>query len=212
MTKQPTETPAPVSHVEGRHPIETLWREVDLPEYFLGNDGSNHKLYALYDAIKDKVTVGLAGALLEVREAIMKADPDVLTDTLWMPENILKGATVVDRIDIALSPWANVKPQPWKERETFTFDLDDEMIDRLDDLAERCEKQGLGVLASANYHGQGQVNVPAAWLRQLISGYRSPSPQPREAGPPNLSPDDMEALRQEKINERRINVRNGYED
>ena len=34
-----------------RHPIETLWREVGLPEYFLGNDGSNTKLYALYDAI-----------------------------------------------------------------------------------------------------------------------------------------------------------------
>lgn len=35
-----------------RHPIEKLWREVGLPEYFLGNDGSNTKLYALYDAIR----------------------------------------------------------------------------------------------------------------------------------------------------------------
>lgn len=43
-----------------RHPIETLWREVGLPEYFLGNGGTNHKLYALYDAIRDSdaFTVG----------------------------------------------------------------------------------------------------------------------------------------------------------
>lgn len=33
------------------HPVEKLWREVGLPEYFLGNGGTNHKLYALYDAI-----------------------------------------------------------------------------------------------------------------------------------------------------------------
>lgn len=37
-----------------RHPVETLWREVGLPEYFLGNDGSNNKLYALYDAIFER--------------------------------------------------------------------------------------------------------------------------------------------------------------
>jgi len=34
-----------------QHPIEKLWRECDLPEYFLGNGGSNDKLYALYDRI-----------------------------------------------------------------------------------------------------------------------------------------------------------------
>jgi len=46
-----------------RHPIETLWREVGLPEYFLGNDGSNNKLYALYDRITEecaKVAEGMA--------------------------------------------------------------------------------------------------------------------------------------------------------
>jgi hypothetical protein len=37
---------------EGAHPIETLWREVGLPEYFLGNGKTNHKLYALYDRIR----------------------------------------------------------------------------------------------------------------------------------------------------------------
>jgi len=36
------------------HPVEKLWREVGLPEYFLGNGGSNTKLYALYDAIIEK--------------------------------------------------------------------------------------------------------------------------------------------------------------
>jgi hypothetical protein len=35
----------------GEHPIEILWRKVGLPEYFLGNSGSNEKLYALYDEI-----------------------------------------------------------------------------------------------------------------------------------------------------------------
>jgi hypothetical protein len=34
------------------HPVEKLWREVGLPEYFLGNGGTNTKLYALYDAIR----------------------------------------------------------------------------------------------------------------------------------------------------------------
>lgn len=34
-----------------RHQIEKLWREVGLPEYFLGNGGTNEKLYALYDRI-----------------------------------------------------------------------------------------------------------------------------------------------------------------
>lgn len=36
------------------HPIEKLWREVGLPEYFLGNDGSNERLYALYRAIVEQ--------------------------------------------------------------------------------------------------------------------------------------------------------------
>ncbi|QIG70752.1 hypothetical protein EVB91_201 [Rhizobium phage RHph_I1_18] len=44
----------------------------------------------------------LQQALQEIRDAIMRADPQVLTDTLWMPEDVLMGATVVDRIDIAL--------------------------------------------------------------------------------------------------------------
>jgi ribosomal protein S18 acetylase RimI-like enzyme len=80
------------------------------------------------------------------------------------------------------SPQEHVVPQPWKERENFTFDLDDEMVDRLESLAERCQTQGVGILASADYHGQGQVNVPAAWLLQLIAGYRTPSPQPKNGG------------------------------
>lgn len=33
------------------HPIEKLWREVGLPEWFLGNGGTNTKLYELYDRI-----------------------------------------------------------------------------------------------------------------------------------------------------------------
>jgi hypothetical protein len=43
---------SPVNETAGAHPVEKLWREVGLPEYFLGNGGTNTKLYALYDAIR----------------------------------------------------------------------------------------------------------------------------------------------------------------
>jgi hypothetical protein len=46
MTRSSAENP-------GLHPIETLWREVGLPEYFLGNGGTNVRLYALYDRITE---------------------------------------------------------------------------------------------------------------------------------------------------------------
>jgi hypothetical protein len=36
------------------HPVEKLWRECGLPEYFLGNGGTNTKLYALYDRIVER--------------------------------------------------------------------------------------------------------------------------------------------------------------
>lgn len=39
------------------HPVERLWRKVGLPEYFLGNGGSNEKLYALYDEILQEVAL-----------------------------------------------------------------------------------------------------------------------------------------------------------
>lgn len=85
------------------------------------------------------------------------------------------------RMLAAAPPPDMVTPQPWKERENFTFDLDEEMTQRLDALAERCEKQGLGTLASANYHGQGLVQVPSKWLRQIIAGYRLAAAQPAPA-------------------------------
>lgn len=78
---------------------------------------------------------------------------------------------------------AKVEPQPWKKHESFAFDLDDEMIDRMDALAGSCAKQGIGILATANYHGQGRVHVPAAWLQQLIAGYRANHPPETRAKP-----------------------------
>jgi hypothetical protein len=51
------------------HPVEKLWREVGLPEYFLGNGGTNTKLYALYDAIRSSSLGGKA-----CREALELAD------------------------------------------------------------------------------------------------------------------------------------------
>lgn len=63
---------------------------------------------ALLEAIDARPSPSAAvQALLEVKDAILRADPDVLTDTLWMPDDVLKGATVVDRIDIALSEQAD---------------------------------------------------------------------------------------------------------
>lgn len=59
-----------------RHPIETLWREVGLPEYFLGNDGSNTKLYALYDAILARSSERTEEAVKAERERCAKiAEP-----------------------------------------------------------------------------------------------------------------------------------------
>lgn len=74
------------------------------------NDGKERATFsldgirALLEAIDARHAPAAAvQALLEVKDAILRADPDVLTDTLWMPDDVLKGATVVDRIDIALS-------------------------------------------------------------------------------------------------------------
>lgn len=38
----------------GEHPAERLWRQVGLPEYFLGNGGTNIKLYDFYDAVVER--------------------------------------------------------------------------------------------------------------------------------------------------------------
>ena len=50
----------------------------------------------------------LREALRDVRTAIMDADPSVLVDSLWMPDSLYKGGTVVDFIDAALQR----EPQP----------------------------------------------------------------------------------------------------
>ena len=50
----------------------------------------------------------------------------------------------------------------------FTFELTAEMRARLRGLAESCRTEGTGTLASANYHGQGRVHVPAQWLLEIL--------------------------------------------
>ncbi len=50
---------------------------------------------------KDRVS-DLENALRDVRTAIIDADPEVLCCTLWMPDDIIMGATVVDYIDLTL--------------------------------------------------------------------------------------------------------------
>jgi hypothetical protein len=58
-------TTKPARETQGMtvHPVERLWREVGLPEYFLGNGGTNTKLYALYDAIRAAQPEALTGCL-----------------------------------------------------------------------------------------------------------------------------------------------------
>lgn len=65
-----------------RHPVETLWREVGLPEYFLGNGGTNAHLYALYDAIVEQCAMAA--------EAQDRAGYEWVGDSLWA--NILRRA------------------------------------------------------------------------------------------------------------------------
>lgn len=44
----------------------------------------------------------LRQALADVKTAIIEADISIVTDTFWMPEKIIMGATVVDYIDLTL--------------------------------------------------------------------------------------------------------------
>jgi hypothetical protein len=57
------------------HPVEKLWREIGLAEWFLGNGGTNTKLYALYDAI-----LALAPPAVDRAAAIEAAARQVVTD------------------------------------------------------------------------------------------------------------------------------------
>jgi hypothetical protein len=68
---------------------------------------------------------------------------------------------------------------------SFVFDLDEECRQRLAALAESCKTNGQGMLATADYHGQGFVHVPAQWLSQLLReastspdrNYETPQPE-----------------------------------
>lgn len=59
------------------HPVEKLWREIGLPEYFLGNGGTNTKLYQLYDAIRaatptpPSAPVSLDAVLAAIRDNVV---------------------------------------------------------------------------------------------------------------------------------------------
>ncbi len=99
-------SPAPVSE-----PEPVAWRD---PKSFGDEDGflrvrvsgpSGVETQPLFTSPPDLAAeiARLREALEQVKDAIMRADPEVLTDTLWMPEDVLMGATVVDAIDIALA-------------------------------------------------------------------------------------------------------------
>lgn len=76
-----------------QHPIEKLWREHDLPEWFLGNGGTNTKLYALYDAIRHDATTPLeavAAAMIRCSLATGHGDTleSLLTEMEWQVERL----------------------------------------------------------------------------------------------------------------------------
>lgn len=56
------------------------------------------------------------------------------------------------------------------------FGMSADCLERLDCLAESTITKGFGMLASSNYYGQGYVNVPSRWLRELICAYRVQNP------------------------------------
>lgn len=138
-------------------------------------------------ALASPTSSNLAGsmAIVEICRAI---EPDY--DRLFSDEEAERyGSANITKEDVqqkaervvkALDDRFTVIPQPWKGRETFAFELGTDEIERLAALAERCDTQGIGILASAEYHGQGLVQVPSKWLRQLIAGYSEPNGRQKE--------------------------------
>lgn len=63
----------------------------------------------------------------------------------------------------------HVQEQSWrKDRDATPFALDGDLIARLRALAESTRTSGRGTLASAEYHAQGSVGVPSAWLADIL--------------------------------------------
>lgn len=58
-----------------------------------------------------------------------------------------------------------------------SFELTAGDVERLGALADRTGSGNIGLLASADYHGQGRIHVPAEWLRELVRGYRRAHPE-----------------------------------
>lgn len=56
------------------------------------------------------------------------------------------------------------------------FELSAGDVERLAALADRTGSGNIGLLATADYHDQGRVHVPAEWLRELVRGYRQAHP------------------------------------
>ena len=98
-----------MTNITTNSPYEPLRRQlVDAFKVkFHENPGRVGYDYAVFEGllaafrIKDTADVDV-GVLSDIRKAIINADPQVLTCTLWMPEEIIMGATVVDYIDMAM--------------------------------------------------------------------------------------------------------------
>jgi polyhydroxyalkanoate synthesis regulator phasin len=61
------------------------------------------RLTARCDALEGQVET-MEAALRDVRRAILEAPMNIVTDTLWLPEDASPNETAVDRIDAALNP------------------------------------------------------------------------------------------------------------
>lgn len=62
--------------------IERAWRDADLPEWFLGNGGTNHGLYRFVDKVR-----ALSAARVEAKVAVLEAALTLCVNELdWQAE------------------------------------------------------------------------------------------------------------------------------
>jgi hypothetical protein len=96
------------------HPVETLWREVGLPEYFLGNGGTNAKLYELYDRIR-----GLAQRPLDREQWAALLYVTRCPHRTWITAGLDETAHAYRQADVVLSLVSSTDQPPPKPAERW---------------------------------------------------------------------------------------------
>ena len=93
-----------------------------------------------------------------------------------------------DRVLPPIEPEVVIEPLP----------LTDALLDQLRDVAERTARGGVGGLPGAAYAGQGYVEVPSAWLAEIIGRLRhcqAAVDKPAEPAPPTMTAFERAQLR-----------------